>query len=76
MLLTLEEIGIEAAMILATIVALACFLTLIACIVLERRELRRMAAERSGAMSAVVQRTGSHYVAQGRIRTTSRAESH
>ena len=41
MLQVFEEIGIEAAMIIATIVATACFLYLVAVTVLERQELRR-----------------------------------
>ncbi len=42
MLSTLEEIGIEAAMILAVVVATSCFIYLVALTVLERRVLRRM----------------------------------
>jgi hypothetical protein len=70
MLFTLEEVGVEAAMILATLAAIACFVTLLVYVVLERREVRR-----AGAMTTVVQRTRSPRVAYGRAHTTSQAGS-
>ena len=46
MLLTLEEIGIELLMILATGGAMVCFVWLLTTTLIERRELRRLAAAR------------------------------
>jgi hypothetical protein len=75
MLFTLEEVGVEVAMILATLAAIACFVTLLVYVVLERREVRREQARQAGAMTTVVQRTRSPRVAYGRVHTTSQAGS-
>jgi hypothetical protein len=75
MLLTLEEIGVEAAMILATVAALVCFVALLACVVLERRETRRIQAERTRGMRTVVQRTRTPHIAYGRVHPPTRSGS-
>ena len=57
MLLTLEEIAVEAAMIAATVAASACFVILVVCAVLERRALSLPGvkpARRPEAQSCVV----------------------
>jgi hypothetical protein len=54
MLLTLEEVGIEAAMIVAVVAAIACFVSLLRCAILERRELRRLEATRRGGARSLV----------------------
>ncbi len=59
MLFTLEEIGVDLAMILATVGAVACFVWLLTVTWMERRGLRRLGAERRGAMRTLVLRTRS-----------------
>jgi hypothetical protein len=54
MLLTLAEIGIEAAMIAAVVAAIACFVNLLRCAIFERRELRKLEAKRRGGEHSLV----------------------
>jgi hypothetical protein len=65
MLFTLEEIGVEAAMILAVAAAVACFVTLLAYTLIERRELRRLAIARRRAIGRVEVRAKAPRAATG-----------
>ena len=76
MLLTLEEIGIELLMILATGGAMVCFVWLLTITLIERRELHRLAAARRAEMATLVLRTRSPRTALDKARPAPSVMAH
>lgn len=76
MLLMLEEIGVELAMVLAVACAIVCFAYLLAITLIERRELHRAEAARRNTMRTVVLLTRSPSDALGYGRAVPPTDGH
>ena len=76
MVFLLEEIGVEAAMVLAVAGSIVCFAYLLAITLIERRELHRAEAARRDAMRTVVLLTRSPRDAFANGRAASPTDDH